>query len=70
VLDGGRARGYAICDGERGQILEVGDFYFNKNDPKIFVPKRYGFGYTLNFGCSERSSIGMRTRTRQLAKTL
>ena len=27
-----------------------GVFYYNKNDSRIFVPKRYGFGYTLNFG--------------------
>ena len=27
-----------------------GIFYVNRDDPKIFVPKRYGIGYTLNFG--------------------
>jgi len=27
-----------------------GIFYVNKADPKILVPKRYGVGYTLNFG--------------------
>jgi len=27
-----------------------GFFYFNKADPRIFVPKRYGIGYSLNFG--------------------
>jgi len=27
-----------------------GIFYVNKDDPTIFVPKRYGIGYTLNFG--------------------
>jgi uncharacterized membrane protein len=26
-----------------------GFFYCNRNDPRIFVPKRYGFGYGLNF---------------------
>jgi len=37
--------------------VEIGDkcwkwgiFYVNKADPKILVPKRYGVGYTLNFG--------------------
>ena len=25
-------------------------FYFNQDDPKISVPKRYGIGYTLNLG--------------------
>jgi uncharacterized membrane protein len=27
-----------------------GMFYSNREDPAVFVPKRYGFGYTLNFG--------------------
>ncbi len=27
-----------------------GPFYANRNDPSIFVPKRYGIGYTMNFG--------------------
>lgn len=27
-----------------------GFFYVNSADPRIFVPKRYGFGYSLNFG--------------------
>jgi uncharacterized membrane protein len=27
-----------------------GPFYSNRNDRSIFVPKRYGIGYTLNFG--------------------
>lgn len=26
-----------------------GIFYCNKSDPRIFVPKRMGIGYTLNF---------------------
>jgi len=37
--------------------MEMGDkcwkwgiFYVNRDDPKVFVPKRYGIGYTLNFG--------------------
>jgi len=29
----------------RGGIL-----YVNRDDPALFVPKRYGTGYTLNFG--------------------
>ncbi|MBC3887953.1 DUF1648 domain-containing protein [Acetobacterium paludosum] len=29
----------------------IGGFlYFNKNDPSLFVEKRFGIGYTLNFG--------------------
>jgi uncharacterized membrane protein len=26
-----------------------GIFYFNKSDSRVFVPKRYGKGYTVNF---------------------
>ena len=29
---------------------KLGMFYVNKNDPSIFVEKRYGIGYTVNFG--------------------
>jgi uncharacterized membrane protein len=28
---------------------KMGAFYFNKDDPSIFVEKRFGIGYTLNF---------------------
>ncbi len=27
-----------------------GMFYNNPTDPDLFVPKRYGFGWTVNFG--------------------
>lgn len=27
-----------------------GIFYVNRDDPALFVPKRYGIGWTLNFG--------------------
>ena len=27
-----------------------GLFYSNPDDPDLFVPKRFGFGWTLNFG--------------------
>jgi uncharacterized membrane protein len=29
-----------------------GIFYVNDKDPRVFVPKRYGFGWTLNFSRS------------------
>ena len=29
---------------------KAGIFYFNKNDPSIFVEKRFGVGWTINFG--------------------
>lgn len=25
-------------------------FYYNRSDNRAFVPKRFGFGYTINFG--------------------
>jgi hypothetical protein len=28
----------------------TGFFYSNPKDPALFVPKRFGIGYTLNFG--------------------
>lgn len=28
----------------------AGSFYNNSDDPALFVPKRFGFGWTLNFG--------------------
>jgi len=28
----------------------AGYFYNNPDDPALFVPKRFGFGWTLNFG--------------------
>ena len=27
-----------------------GIFYSNPDDPALFIPKRFGIGYTLNFG--------------------
>jgi uncharacterized membrane protein len=31
------------------QYWKGGLFYFNKNDPSVFVEKRFGIGYTINF---------------------
>ncbi|WP_367118586.1 DUF5808 domain-containing protein [uncultured Chryseobacterium sp.] len=28
---------------------KFGLFYFNKEDKRLFPPKRYGFGWTVNF---------------------
>lgn len=28
----------------------LGMFYYNRDDPSIFVERRFGFGYTINFG--------------------
>lgn len=34
------------------ECWSMGDVYNNPNDPALFVPKRVGFGYTINFGNS------------------
>lgn len=28
----------------------LGGIYFNRKDPRILVPKRFGIGQTINFG--------------------
>lgn len=38
-----------IRDFDEDQYWKGGIFYFNKNDPSIFVEKRFGIGWTLNF---------------------
>jgi uncharacterized membrane protein len=37
-------------DGTPDQAWLGGLIYYNPDDPEIFVPKRFGFGYTFNFG--------------------
>ena len=34
----------------RNKFWKWGIFYVNRENPDLFVPKRYGIGYTLNFG--------------------
>ncbi|MFP7296721.1 DUF1648 domain-containing protein [Neobacillus niacini] len=38
-----------ITDYDEDSYWKGGLFYFNKNDPSIFVEKRFGVGWTLNF---------------------
>lgn len=38
-----------IMDLDEDKYWKGGLFYFNKNDPSIFVEKRFGVGWTLNF---------------------
>jgi len=38
-----------IRDFDEDQYWKGGLFYFNRNDPSIFVEKRFGVGWTLNF---------------------
>lgn len=40
---------YQITDLDEDQYWKGGIFYFNKNDPSIFVEKRFGVGWTINF---------------------
>lgn len=37
-----------LCDDDQ---YWYGDFFYNNpDDPAVFVPKRFGFGWTVNFG--------------------
>ncbi len=37
-------------DGTPDACWRAGMFYLNRDDPALWVPKRFGIGYTLNFG--------------------
>lgn len=39
-----------ITDYDDDRYWKGGLFYFNRNDPSIFVEKRFGVGWTINFG--------------------
>lgn len=39
-----------FIENDDDKYWKLGMFYVNKNDPCIFVEKRYGIGYTVNFG--------------------
>jgi uncharacterized membrane protein len=38
-----------ITDYDEDSYWKGGLFYFNRNDPSIFVEKRFGVGWSLNF---------------------
>ncbi|HLR43378.1 MAG TPA: DUF5808 domain-containing protein [Pseudogracilibacillus sp.] len=38
-----------VMDKDEDQYWKLGQFYFNKNDPAIFVEKRFGVGWTNNW---------------------
>lgn len=42
--------GLPVGDRTLDRYWKVGIFYINRSDPAIFVEKRFGIGYTLNFG--------------------
>jgi len=39
-----------VTDYDDDTYWKAGVFYVNKNDPSIFVEKRFGVGWTMNFG--------------------
>ena len=39
-----------VTDPDDDAYWKAGVFYVNKNDPSIFVEKRFGIGWTMNFG--------------------
>lgn len=38
---------------------KAGFFYINRNDPSVFVPKRFGVGWTVNLGSIGGTAIGI-----------
>lgn len=48
-LDGQEQETQEISTFDADSHWKGGLFYFNKNDPSIFVEKRFGIGWTLNF---------------------
>jgi uncharacterized membrane protein len=44
---GGSVRAGGPIDSD--ECWKLGVFYFNPEDPSLFIPKRSGLGYTLNF---------------------
>ncbi len=51
-LAGAAASGTVVPVGDRtaDQYWKLGIFYVNRDDPALFVEKRFGLGYSLNFG--------------------
>ncbi len=51
-LAGAAASGTVVPVGDRtaDQYWKLGLFYFNRDDPALIVEKRFGIGYTFNFG--------------------
>jgi uncharacterized membrane protein len=46
----GGESGKPAPDRSDGRYWKAGIFYVNPGDPAVFVKKRFGFGWTLNFG--------------------
>ncbi|WP_404458203.1 DUF1648 domain-containing protein [Oceanobacillus kapialis] len=41
--------GSDVIDRDDDRYWKLGQFYFNKNDPAVFLEKRFGIGWTTNF---------------------
>jgi uncharacterized membrane protein len=39
-----------VGDRTQDNYWKLGVFYFNRDDPAVIIEKRFGLGYTLNFG--------------------
>jgi uncharacterized membrane protein len=37
-----------VIDRDDDQHWKLGQFYYNKNDPALFLEKRFGIGWTVN----------------------
>lgn len=38
-----------VIDRDDDQYWKLGQFYYNKEDPSLFIEKRFGIGWTINF---------------------
>jgi uncharacterized membrane protein len=48
-LHTGKAKDGSIINRDEDKYWKLGIFYFNKEDPALFVEKRFGIGWTANF---------------------
>jgi uncharacterized membrane protein len=49
VAGGAGARGPGIVNRDDDRFWKLGLIYVNREDPAVFVPKRFGVGWTVNF---------------------
>ncbi|WP_456274709.1 DUF1648 domain-containing protein [Bacillus sp. AK031] len=49
ITDGSPAKGQKVEGMDEDQHWKGGLFYFNREDSSVFVEKRFGIGYTINF---------------------
>ena len=46
----GQTKAGTVINRDDDKYWKWGSFYVNKNDPALFVEKRFGVGFTINFG--------------------